>query len=346
MKRDIFRTGIFVSIVCLLAFIFSEAGARLLHLAPQSLITLDTCVGYKLLPNTDGIVGGPAGLVPASANSQGFRDVEHTQEKDPGTYRVLVLGDSFTEASQVPMQDTFWRLLQSKADAEDLQLEVITMGISSWSTGQELLAYECYGRQYKPDLVLLNFNDSDLGDNAFRQDPFTPTFTLNDGALVLDESYKERITVRLSVRSMFYPGMLYFLKDNSELVRYLLFVHANTNAGKVIADTQVVPANTELAWELTRALLARLAADTRADGVPLLVTYLPTLSYSPESGKKLTVQAHANTFTFLDLTPALRTAEQSAPVQWPGDPHLTVFGHRIVADELFGTIRPHLSPRH
>lgn len=341
MKREYLRTALFTFCVFALTFALSEAGARILHLAPRSLITLDSCVGYKLEPSAHGVSGGPGGIIALSSNSVGFRDMEHTEEKSKGTYRVLFLGDSYTEALQVPVEDTFWRVLQKQADKAQLPLEVISMSVSSWSTGQEMRAYECYGRPYKPDLVVLAFNTDDLSDNAFRQDPFTPTFAFKNGTLVSDETYKTNIEKRLRDRTSLYPGMLYTLKDHSELLRYLYFTHANNKAGKATAEAQTTSEDIDAAWELTEALVLKLAHDVKADHAQFLLVHVPL--FKDTSSEPLRVLARAHGLPLLDLTSALDIAT-TTPLHWPGDPHLTSAGHGIVGDVLFDTITSRYIP--
>ncbi len=50
-------------------------------------------------------------------NSHGFRDKERTYAKRGETFRILVLGDSFVDAFQVALADTFPALLESKLTA-------------------------------------------------------------------------------------------------------------------------------------------------------------------------------------------------------------------------------------
>src|SRR5438552_2622971 len=42
-------------------------------------------------------------------NAEGWRDVAHELAKPPGVYRIAVLGDSYVEALQVELEQTFWK---------------------------------------------------------------------------------------------------------------------------------------------------------------------------------------------------------------------------------------------
>src|ERR1700687_3491778 len=65
--------------------------------------------GWALRPNAEGWVRAEnkAGVY-VKINSQGLRDREHSIAKPPGTFRVAVLGNSYTEAFQVPIEQTYW----------------------------------------------------------------------------------------------------------------------------------------------------------------------------------------------------------------------------------------------
>ncbi|MBA3965437.1 MAG: hypothetical protein H0X47_06640 [Nitrospirales bacterium] len=47
-------------------------------------------------------------------NSHGFRDYERTYEKPKDTFRILIFGDSYVEALQVPLEESFPALLEQK----------------------------------------------------------------------------------------------------------------------------------------------------------------------------------------------------------------------------------------
>ncbi|MDE5072127.1 MAG: SGNH/GDSL hydrolase family protein, partial [Trichodesmium sp. St5_bin8] len=47
-------------------------------------------------------------------NSDGLRDHEYSKIKPENTLRIAILGDSFAEAVQVPIEKTFWSIIEQK----------------------------------------------------------------------------------------------------------------------------------------------------------------------------------------------------------------------------------------
>lgn len=110
-------------------------------------------------------------------NSLGFIDVERTVQKTPGTFRVLLLGDSFVDGT--PVASDLERELVKLAKGKSV--EVIPMGISGTGTVQQLAFYEFLGRAFSPDLVIVLFVPNDFSNNSnvlesirLRYDPLRP----------------------------------------------------------------------------------------------------------------------------------------------------------------------------
>ncbi|MEO8576504.1 MAG: SGNH/GDSL hydrolase family protein [Gemmatimonadales bacterium] len=102
------------------------------------------------------------------ANSLGFLDRESPGAKQPGTFRILALGDSFVEAQQVPIADKFHVLLEGMLAKRypGRRLETAALGRSGAGTSAELAYYETYGRAFRPDLVVVVFVHNDFADNS------------------------------------------------------------------------------------------------------------------------------------------------------------------------------------
>jgi hypothetical protein len=102
------------------------------------------------------------------ANSLGFLDREPPGEKQPGTIRILALGDSFVEAQQVPTADKFHVLLEDMLARRfpGRRFQTAAFGRSGVGTAAELAYYETFGRAFHPDIVLVVFVDNDFADNS------------------------------------------------------------------------------------------------------------------------------------------------------------------------------------
>ncbi|MCO6456345.1 MAG: SGNH/GDSL hydrolase family protein [Pirellulaceae bacterium] len=131
-------------------------------------------------------------------NSAGFRDRERTPAKPAGTLRIAVLGDSYAEALQVPLEEAFWSVLERGlqecrfAGAE--RIEVLNFGVSGFGTTQELELLRHYAWQYEPDIVLLAFvTGNDLRDNSRRlaPDAVRPYYVPAGEGLELDRSFRQ-----------------------------------------------------------------------------------------------------------------------------------------------------------
>lgn len=95
------------------------------------------------------------------ANRFGNRGVAYPRERTPGTYRVLVLGDSFAEGAQVNEPDVFTALVE----AREKGVEMINAAVVAYGTVQEYLYLRDEGLAFNPDLVLVCFYRNDLADN-------------------------------------------------------------------------------------------------------------------------------------------------------------------------------------
>ena len=103
---------------------------------------------------TNGCIGGAFEWRAFSRiNADGLRDEEHARAPTRGVPRVLILGDSFVEGMQVPLEKTFARRLQAKLAEDGRRVEVVNAGFSGFGTDNELLFFEADGRRYRPARV-------------------------------------------------------------------------------------------------------------------------------------------------------------------------------------------------
>jgi hypothetical protein len=104
-------------------------------------------------------------------NSLGFHDFEFNREKPQNIFRIVIVGDSYVEALQVPRAKTFYNLLEHRLNRElngQRKFEVYSFGRSGSGTFLNYFYLRNYALQYKPDLVINAF----LVGNDFRDDSY------------------------------------------------------------------------------------------------------------------------------------------------------------------------------
>ncbi|MDO8680052.1 MAG: GDSL-type esterase/lipase family protein [Acidobacteriota bacterium] len=112
--------------------------------------------------------------VPVRTNALGFRDDrEYALEKQAGTFRILVLGDSVTFGHGTLQETTYPFLLEQRLKAwrPDVRWEVWNLGVPGYNTGQELEYLREVGERYRPDLVIVGFYPNDFTNNEVNAHP-------------------------------------------------------------------------------------------------------------------------------------------------------------------------------
>lgn len=125
-------------------------------------------VHHSLKPSQTFAVKNPdsGAQVRLALNSFGLRGQEPGLPKPPGLYRILCLGDEATLAPHIPESDTFCARLQALLQARTrLKIEVINAGVPDYCPLLALLQLKHQLIGLRPDLVILNFDMSDVGDD-------------------------------------------------------------------------------------------------------------------------------------------------------------------------------------
>jgi hypothetical protein len=178
--------------------ILLEIGLRLAGVSYPNLGMPHPETGWALRPGTSGWVRdeNKAGVF-VTINSDGLRDREHSLAKPPGTLRIAVLGNSYTEAMQVPLEQTYWAVMERELARAGLpgirSVEVINFGVGGFGTAQELITLRTKVWKYQPDVVMLAFltgNDVLYNHRELNQQPQSPYFVYRNGRLALDDSFR------------------------------------------------------------------------------------------------------------------------------------------------------------
>src|SRR5215831_2720375 len=276
----------------------AEIALRLIGFSYPPFHQPDPLTGLRLRPNTSGWYR-KEGQAYVATNSQGLRDSERPLTKPSGTYRILMLGDSYPEALQVNVEIAFWRLLEQRLEAcafkSAKHIDVINLGVSGFGTGQELRMLQTRGLAYQPDLVILAFfpgNDVRNNSRELEPDKMRPFYLLDaGGTLRLDDTFARSMEFRRRTGRLRRAGkelsrhlrtlqLIYYVKDLRDMQREQADAAAPAAAvpaparpvGEAGLDDQIFrdppEQKWEDAWRLTERLILELkqtAASARAE---------------------------------------------------------------------------------
>ena len=316
--------------------------------------------GYHFVPNVKARLpyGDRSYLV--RTNPQGFRsDHDFTEQKRPGTFRVLAFGDSFTAGVGVSNGQRYSEYLEEMIPG----LEVYNCGLEGSGTDQQYLIFREVAPLYEHDLVIAGVWVENIrrivsrsrvwstSDGEHRIFP-KPYFTLEQGDELrlhnvpvpessafeeLDEEARGHIDrggPGLRLREL-----VYRLPEEHRL-RVTRLMQRLTRYQPVPGYAR--PDSPE--WLLMRAILERWARESEQ---PVLVMAIPMPQYVDGTASARDVQRR---FQELAQPPALTVHDPLddlraySPAERRGfrdplDPHPTPAGHRALAESLAPRIR-------
>ncbi|MEG4579466.1 SGNH/GDSL hydrolase family protein [Microcoleus sp. MON1_C5] len=273
--------------------------------APTHFHTADQNLGWKLKPGVSGEWNGEgASLV--QVNSEGLRDREHTKAKPPNTLRVAVVGDSFTEAIHVPVEQTFWSKLERKlsncqAVKGRKNVEVINFGVQGYGTAQELMMLRKKVWDYSPDIVILAFfigNDVINNSLKLEYDRYRPFFAYDaSGKLVPDMSFRNLAPLDRNERAVsFVDRMPSLIVNNSRILQVIKKVDLDRKKRELSEEftdlssqnfKEPQDAAWQEAWRVTEGLIVTMRNEVVQKNADfLLVTIGDAMQVRPEGQER------------------------------------------------------------
>ncbi len=215
MKKSLIRIILLIFTIFFL-FILAEIALRMMsnynynvylgnrkeHFSIYKWLGNDDPLKYELKPNSQ--------FSNEYINSLGFKDVYENIEKPNNTYRILVLGDSVTQAPGIELNKTYVKILEKKLNENSSKkFEVWNLGVSGYDLFQESILLERKGINLNPDLVIVGFILNDIAN--------TQVAYMND---------KEIIYVYIRLPDFYFKfnqqsKILTFLFKNSYLFRFI-----------------------------------------------------------------------------------------------------------------------------
>ena len=299
--------------------------------------------------------------VAIDTNALGYRDREFPLEKPKGTFRILVLGDSFTFGYGVEGDRTYPKVLEhllndGRQNAKR-RYEVINAGYASGYAPDTAFVYLRHkGILLKPDLVLLGYFGNDIFDVSHTQwpdlDPEGLPLRVTTDIYYIDTLGRLRTAAWLGFGGYetlrFSPMMSakVFLRDHSQFLNFLIQQYRLflVTRGRHEDFDRLSPADkgsSPAAYEKVSRVLTGFKRLTRDIGSQFVVVRIPSKNKNPAHQDPLREEdafiknwCHRNGISLIDLGDGFaRTRPED--LYFKIDPHFNARGHAVAADVIY-----------
>jgi len=334
-------SGVITATVFALSLFIGEVALRAIHLMRDGIpffespsgrigpIMLDQELGWRATADykeslTQRTKGGVSYTVHRSQHKYGFRQFGNPRANKP---KLLVIGDSFTQATAVSDDKTYYGIL-----GELLDVEVFAYGAGGYGTLQEYMILDRYVDEIKPDLILWQFciNDFINNDNALER-----ASTMNNNGML--RPYWEKGTIAYlspkptgqQIREWInhHSRFLYFLVSRVDRLRA---VTSHDSVETIINAQGFKHEGFSHAVEVTDDLMKRARA--RTGSTPIVA--FSCADAQPYSDAFAMISTHYGIEYWNDVGAAVQqAAARGKDVETPDD-HWSEAGHRLVATNL------------
>lgn len=305
--------------------------------------------------------------VVVETNEDGLRTPHTREEFARHAVRIAVLGDSFVFGSGVNAEETFSSRLEQRLRARGADAAVLDAGVISYSPFLEARQLEGVVSAYRPTLVLLFLDVTDIGDDAI----YARKAGSGEFALEGDTD----LGCHGAVAQLLQPYLALVAEPFAYPVRLAAAAlgHPPRPRGNYYADPVLFEGQPENRYFIYRYPLARTrpffqatmrnvdaaAAAARRQGAAFALVVFPRYHHwstreCPQNWERAAYAvdepyqyayfqffdeaATASPFPVLDLLPAFK-ATTDYPLVFRNDPHWNARGHAFVAEQLEAWLR-------
>ena len=241
-------------------------------------------------------------------NSYGLRDKEYTIEKPANTFRVAVVGGSFTVPAGVEIDEAFHSLLETRFNRENTRLnyEFINFGVSGYRINNKIATLEHKALDYNPDVVLFILDGSQ--------------FTQNEQKIFLAKAQKNQ----------FFHSFAY---------EFLSIKLSSISSSK---NQQSLDKNKTDLDQLNRQLGGLYQIST-ANNVPIFIVILDYDQRHYELSEEIKTVVESNELFYINTIPAFKNMDISDVVLSKIDAHPNSKANQIFSDTIYRDLTSQLS---
>ncbi|MGD9817369.1 MAG: SGNH/GDSL hydrolase family protein [Desulfomonilaceae bacterium] len=292
-------------------------------------------------------------------NSRGYFDKEYSLIKPENIYRIVVIGDSYVESVQVPLDKTFHKIIEKNLNSEIDKtaltgFEVIALGSSGAGQKKNFVTLSTEALIYSPDMVIVTLCSNDVCD---------------DDPQLKSESDLLSNTVTPMTRNLMYHGYfaLAFATKTFQDVRR----NETLTSPELLQWTKSDQKEISVAWQNTLSTIKSSREFCHDRGIIFLLTYVGSdveVKYAIDPRKTeeairsmgsgyanlqwdfektlrmVRSYCSENDIAFISLQEPLTVAQRKTGLSVFGD-HYSFFGHEIASKILLCAIRNLVAPQ-
>ncbi|MGB6063695.1 MAG: hypothetical protein WBG50_02740 [Desulfomonilaceae bacterium] len=291
-------------------------------------------------------------------NSKGYFDDDYALPKPPGVHRIVIVGDSYVEAVQVPLSRSFHKLWEAALNDPSFtgprrKFQVIALGNSGTGQVEHSKVIRDEAMLYNPDTIVLTLYTSDF----CRDDPELKT------ELILAAGGITPGFRRLATHG--YLALAFAVRRIDDIRRNKIAISPDL----LQWSAEDIP-RVEAAWSRTLNQVKASRDFCRARGINFVLVYVGsdlevkyaldpvrTISQLKAMGgphktitwdmsktiRRVTRYCNEHNILFISLLEPLIDAQKETRRYVFGD-HYTMFGHKVVAQVLTKAISFRISP--
>lgn len=274
----------------------------------------------ELRPNLDTY----SQMVPFKTNSHGLRDKEYTVKKPPSTFRVAMIGDSFTVPEGVRIDDAYHSLLEEwfNESSRSLTYEFLNFGVGGYQLPEYAATLKGKALSYTPDLIFIAF----CPRNDFRPYDPTPPESESTAAQPLRKARWSYLAHRYDLLRAQLLGEQIPLRDGAHL-------------WTIQQAWQPSHEQFEENKDFMRKALQTIGNIAREHGIPIL---LANIDYSPINEELRTFLenvAEENAMMFIDISQNFPKGKEPMYRNSRSDNHPNASANKIFATHLYNFLR-------
>lgn len=277
-------------------------------------------------------------------NSKGFKDREFNQEKAPGIYRILGIGDSFAYGV-VPYQYNYYTRLEEKLNQLEKKVEIINMGIPGLGPKDYLSIFVDEGLELNPEMAIVSFFvGNDFTDSQSARSIYSYSYIASFIKLAIDlqKSYEGRQI----------NGNIVYEDDRPSLDEEK-FLEIQTSRSYIYLKENN---NFQNQLKLAVSYLRKIKDICEAKDIEFLVVIIPDELQVNEKLQSQVIQALGNSrdnfdFTlpnrllsrelegekikYIDMLSEFKSVSRSKRVYKPQDTHWNIAGNELAAEMIY-----------